>query len=57
MASDIREEDEDHHRDEFDEYEVVKHAERPKFYRRRKFWMFCIPNAIIALIVAVLLGL
>jgi len=57
MAFDIREEDEDHHRDEFDEYEVVKHAERPKFYRRRKFWMFCIPNAIIALIVAVLLGL
>ncbi|GJJ70155.1 hypothetical protein EMPS_02504 [Entomortierella parvispora] len=57
MAFDIRDEDEDHHRDEFDEYEDVKQAERPKFYRRRKFWMFCIPNAIITLIVAVLLAL
>lgn len=57
MAFDIRQEDEDHHRDEFDEYEEAKKAERPKFWRRRKFWYFCIPNAIIALIVAVLLGL
>ncbi|KAG0042499.1 hypothetical protein BGZ83_000392 [Gryganskiella cystojenkinii] len=57
MAFDIREEDEDHQRDEFEEYDDVKQAERPKFYRRRKFWYFCIPNAIIALIVAVLLAL
>ncbi|GJJ70154.1 hypothetical protein EMPS_02503 [Entomortierella parvispora] len=57
MAFDIRDEDEDHHRDEFDEYEDVKQAKHPKFYRRRKFWMFCIPNAIITLIVAVLLAL
>ena len=55
MAFDIREEDE--HLDEFEEYDDIKKAERPKFYRRRKFWMFCIPNAIITLIVAVLLGL
>ena len=57
MAFDIREEDEDHHRDEFDEYEDVKAAERPKFYKRRKFWYFCIPNVIVALIVAVILAL
>ncbi|GJJ74082.1 hypothetical protein EMPS_06440 [Entomortierella parvispora] len=57
MAFDIRDEDEDHHPDEFEEYDDVKQPHRPKFYRRRKFWMFCIPNLIIATIVAVLLGL
>ncbi|GJJ75482.1 hypothetical protein EMPS_07840 [Entomortierella parvispora] len=57
MAFDIREEDEDHHHDEFDEYEDVKPTERPKFYKRRKFWYFCIPNAIVVLIVAVILAL
>ncbi|KAF9201317.1 hypothetical protein BGZ59_002790, partial [Podila verticillata] len=58
MAFDIREEDEErHHDDEFEEYEDVKQPERPKFYRRKKFWMFCIPNAIIAIIIAVVLAL
>ncbi|KAG0264431.1 hypothetical protein BG011_006790, partial [Mortierella polycephala] len=57
MAFDIREEDEDRQHDEFDEYDDAKQASRPKFYRRRKFWIFCIPNAIIALIVAVILAL
>ncbi|KAG0045457.1 hypothetical protein BGZ83_009341 [Gryganskiella cystojenkinii] len=57
MAFDIRDDDEEHHPDEFEEYDDVKQAAPPKFYRRRKFWMFCIPNLIIATIVAVLLGL
>ncbi|KAF9934826.1 hypothetical protein FBU30_010799 [Linnemannia zychae] len=57
MAFDIREEDEDHQNDEFDEYDDVKQPTRPKFYRRRKFWIFCIPNLIIAIIVAVILAL
>ncbi|KAG0045891.1 hypothetical protein BGZ83_008897 [Gryganskiella cystojenkinii] len=57
MAFDIREEDEDGHHDEFEEYDDVKQPERPKFYKRRKFWYFCIPNAIVALIVAVILAL
>jgi len=57
MAFDIREEDEDRQHDEFDEYDVKETTPPPKFYRRRKFWYFCIPNAIITLIVAVLLGL
>lgn len=58
MAFDIREEDEDrHYNDEFEEYEDVKQPQRPKFYRRKKFWMFCIPNAIIAIIIAVVLAL
>jgi hypothetical protein len=58
MAFDIREEDEErHHDDEFDEYEDEKQPQRPKFYRRKKFWMFCIPNAIIAIIIAVVLAL
>lgn len=58
MAFDIREEDEDRqYNDEFEEYEDVKQPERPKFYRRKKFWMFCIPNAIIAIIIAVVLAL
>ncbi|KAG0347908.1 hypothetical protein BG005_011838, partial [Podila minutissima] len=58
MAFDIREEDEDRqYNDEFEEYEDVKQPARPKFYRRKKFWMFCIPNAIIAIIIAVVLAL
>ncbi|KAF9372915.1 hypothetical protein CPC16_002128, partial [Podila verticillata] len=58
MAFDIREEDEDRHdNDEFEEYEDMKQPQRPKFYRRKKFWMFCIPNAIIAIIIAVVLAL
>lgn len=58
MAFDIREEDEDrHYNDEFEEYEDVKQPQRPKFYRRKKFWMFCIPNAIIGIIIAVVLAL
>ncbi|KAF9419836.1 hypothetical protein BGZ94_009307, partial [Podila epigama] len=58
MAFDIREDDEERHRgDEFDEYEDIKSPERPKFYRRKKFWMFCIPNLIIAIIIAVVLAL
>ncbi|KAF9535886.1 hypothetical protein EC957_001793, partial [Mortierella hygrophila] len=55
MAFDIREEDEQH--EEFDEYEDVKQPNRPKFYRRRKFWMFCIPLNIIGIIIAVILAL
>ncbi|KAF9174632.1 hypothetical protein BGX21_006210 [Mortierella sp. AD011] len=54
MAFDIRDED-DPHNDEFEEYEEVKQAERPKFYRRRKFWMFCIPSTIVIVVVAVVL--
>ncbi|KAF9583942.1 hypothetical protein BGW38_008059 [Lunasporangiospora selenospora] len=57
MAFDIREEDEERHNDEFDEYEDVKQPARPKFYRRRKFWIICIPNLIIAIVVAVVLAL
>ena len=57
MAFDIRDDEEEHHPDEFEEYDDVKQTAPPKFYRRRKFWMFCIPNLIIATIVAVLLGL
>ncbi|KAG0004259.1 hypothetical protein BGZ79_009843 [Entomortierella chlamydospora] len=53
MAFDIREEDENH--DEFDEYDDVKQATPPKFYRRRKFWIFCIPTTIIGVVVAVVL--
>ncbi|KAF9095896.1 hypothetical protein BGX29_008836, partial [Mortierella sp. GBA35] len=55
MAFDIREEDERH--DEFDEYEDVKQPARPKFYRRRKFWICCIPTTIIGIIIAVVLAL
>jgi len=55
MAFDIREEDE--HHDEFDEYEDVKQPNRPKFYRRRKFWYCCIPTTIITIIIAVVLAL
>ncbi|KAG0275974.1 hypothetical protein BGZ97_010185, partial [Linnemannia gamsii] len=43
--------------DEFDEYEDVKQASRPKFYRRRKFWICCIPTTIIGIIIAVVLAL
>ena len=57
MAFDIRDDEGEHHPDEFEEYDDVKQTAPPKFYRRRKFWMFCIPNLIIATIVAVLLGL
>ncbi|KAF9179869.1 hypothetical protein BGZ51_006611 [Haplosporangium sp. Z 767] len=57
MAFDIREEDEDHQHDEFDEYDDVKQASRPKFYRRRKFWICCIPTTIIGIVVAVILAL
>ncbi|KAF9915160.1 hypothetical protein BX616_006784 [Lobosporangium transversale] len=56
MAFDIRDEDEQHH-DEFDEYEDVKQSERPKFYRRRKFWICCIPTTIVVVVVAVILAL
>ena len=56
MAFDIREEDEQQH-DEFDEYEDVKQTNRPKFYRRRKFWICCIPTTIIGIIIAVVLAL
>ncbi|KAH7041802.1 hypothetical protein BKA57DRAFT_398731, partial [Linnemannia elongata] len=55
MAFDIREEDELH--EEFDEYEDVKQPNRPKFYRRRKFWICCIPTTIIGIIIAVVLAL
>jgi len=59
MAFDIRDDDEEHHPDEFEEYDDqdVKQTAPPKFYRRRKFWIFCIPNLIISTIVAVILGL
>ena len=58
MAFDIRDEEVDeHHPDEFEEYDDVKPSKPPKFYRRRKFWIFCIPNLIIATIVAVILGI
>ncbi|KAF9430150.1 hypothetical protein BGZ94_008090 [Podila epigama] len=59
MAFDIREEDEErrYNDDEFEEYEDIKQPERPKFWRRKKFWMFCIPNAIIGIIIAVVLAL
>ncbi|KAF9956028.1 hypothetical protein BGZ70_010053 [Mortierella alpina] len=57
MAFDIREDDEDRQHDEFDEYEDVKQPARPKFYRRRKFWICCIPTTIIGIIVAVILAL
>ncbi|KAG0296962.1 hypothetical protein BGZ98_000755, partial [Dissophora globulifera] len=56
MAFDIRDED-DPHNEEFAEYEDVKQPTPTKFYRRRKFWMFCIPNLIVSLIVAVILAL
>jgi len=58
MAFDIRDDDDpNRERDEFDEYEDATKTTSPKFYRRRKFWMFCIPNLIIVVIVAVILGL
>jgi hypothetical protein len=56
MAFDIREEDDDL-QNEFDEYEDVKQPNRPKFYRRRKFWICCIPTTIITIIIAVVLAL
>ncbi|KAK5808540.1 hypothetical protein F5H01DRAFT_416439 [Linnemannia elongata] len=55
MAFDIRDEDEQH--EEFDEYDDVKQPNRPKFYRRRKFWICCIPTIIIGIIIAVVLAL
>ncbi|KAG0263532.1 hypothetical protein DFQ27_001692 [Actinomortierella ambigua] len=58
MAFDIRDEEgRDPDMDEFDEYEDVKQPERPKFYRRRRFWMCCIPTTIITIVVAVVLAL
>ncbi|KAF9899104.1 hypothetical protein EC991_009586, partial [Linnemannia zychae] len=48
---------EDEHHEEFDEYEDVKQSNRPKFYRRRKFWICCIPTTIIGIIIAVVLAL
>ncbi|KAF9355369.1 hypothetical protein BGX26_006649 [Mortierella sp. AD094] len=59
MAFDIRDEDEHHDErlDEFEEYDDVKQPTRPKFYRRRKFWICCIPTTIIAIVVAVILAL
>ncbi|KAF9348217.1 hypothetical protein BGX34_002599, partial [Mortierella sp. NVP85] len=55
MAFDIREEDE--HFEEFDEYDDVKQPSPPRFYRRRKFWICCIPTTIITVVVAVILAL
>jgi len=55
MAFDIR--DEDDHIDEFDEYDDVKQPSPPRFYRRRKFWICCIPTTIITIVVAVILAL
>ncbi|KAF9366881.1 hypothetical protein BGX34_003981 [Mortierella sp. NVP85] len=55
MAFDIR--DEDDHIDEFDEYDDVKQPSPPRFYRRRKFWICCIPTTIITVVVAVILAL
>ncbi|KAK3824742.1 MAG: hypothetical protein J3Q66DRAFT_325946, partial [Benniella sp.] len=55
MAFDIREEDE--HFEEFDEYDDVKEPSPPRFYRRRKFWICCIPTTIITTVVAVILAL
>ncbi|KAF9905606.1 hypothetical protein EC991_001505 [Linnemannia zychae] len=58
MAFDIREEGEDREHEEFDEYEDVKQTSKaPKFYRRRKFWICCIPTTIIGVIIAVVLAL
>ncbi|KAK3844442.1 MAG: hypothetical protein J3R72DRAFT_365600, partial [Linnemannia gamsii] len=58
MAFDIREEDGDNQHEEFDEYEDVnKPNNSPKFYRRRKFWICCIPTTIIGIIIAVILAL
>ncbi|KAG0245290.1 hypothetical protein B0O80DRAFT_418570 [Mortierella sp. GBAus27b] len=55
MAFDIRTDDEEF--EEFDEYDDVKQPSPPKFYRRRKFWICCIPTTIIAIVVAVILAL
>ncbi|KAF9963041.1 hypothetical protein BGZ65_006328, partial [Modicella reniformis] len=55
MAFDIR--DENDQLDEFDEYEDAKQPSPPKFYRRRKFWICCIPSTIITVVVAVILAL
>ncbi|KAF9103437.1 hypothetical protein BGX27_010565, partial [Mortierella sp. AM989] len=55
MAFDIR--DEDDRLDEFEEYEDVKQPTPQKFYRRRKFWICCIPTSIIGIIIAVILAL
>ncbi|KAF9344852.1 hypothetical protein BGX26_003824, partial [Mortierella sp. AD094] len=57
MAFDIRDEEEEHHPDEFEEYDDVKQPAPQKFYRRRKFWICCIPTTIITIIVAVILAL
>ncbi|KAF9115595.1 hypothetical protein BGX27_007332 [Mortierella sp. AM989] len=56
MAFDIRDEA-DPHNDEFEEYEDAKQTTPPKFYRRRKFWICCIPGTIVIVIVAVILAL
>ncbi|KAF9955312.1 hypothetical protein BGZ72_003835 [Mortierella alpina] len=59
MSSDIRDEGEEHQPVEFIEYDddEVKQPAQPKFYRRRKFWICCIPTTIISIIVAVILTL
>ncbi|KAF9975258.1 hypothetical protein BGZ73_001149 [Actinomortierella ambigua] len=58
MAFDIRDEEgRDPEMEEFDEYEDIKQPQKQKFYRRKKFWMCCIPTTIIAIVVAVVLAL
>lgn len=67
MSSDIRDETEGRQHDEGDghqndesrveEDDEAKQPARPKFYRRRKFWIFCIPISIVVIIIAVILTL
>ncbi|KAF9995184.1 hypothetical protein BGZ79_011136 [Entomortierella chlamydospora] len=57
MAFDIRDEEDEHHPDEFEEYDDVKQPTPQKFYRRKRFWYFCIPNTIVIVVVAVVLAL
>ncbi|KAF9562024.1 hypothetical protein EC968_005403 [Mortierella alpina] len=58
MSSDIRAEGEDRQQNELreDDGDEGKQSARPKFYRRRKFWIWCIPTTIIVIIIAVLLA-
>ncbi|KAF9164889.1 hypothetical protein BGX21_011130 [Mortierella sp. AD011] len=57
MAFDIRDEEDEHHPDEFEEYDDVKQPTPQKFYRKKRFWYFCIPNTIVIIVVAVVLAL
>ncbi|KAF9286315.1 hypothetical protein BGZ68_003050 [Mortierella alpina] len=67
MSSDIRDVTEGRQHDEGDgrqndesrveDDDEAKQPARPKFHRRRKFWIFCIPISIIVIIVAVILTL